>query len=132
MTENIKMTQLAHPYDSSNIFTKILSGHIPAQKIYEDEHVLSFYDIAPKAKIHALVIPKGSYVSSRDFHENASDMELVGYYRGINKTLEALDLDSNASYRLISNCGEEGGQVVFHYHTHILAGEPLRAMYPDS
>ncbi len=64
-------------YDNSNIFARILRGEIPCNKVYEDEHVLAFRDIRPQAKVHALVIPKGAYVSAQDFGEQASDQEIA-------------------------------------------------------
>ena len=71
-------------YDNNNIFAKILRGEIPCKKIYEDDYVLSFYDINPQKKIHALVIPKGKYIDLDDFSENASSDEMVGLFKGIN------------------------------------------------
>ena len=71
-------------YDDNNIFAKILRGEIPCDKIYEDDFVLSFYDINPQKKIHALVIPKGKYVDLDDFSQNASSEEMVGLLKGIN------------------------------------------------
>ena len=71
-------------YDESNIFAKILRGEIPCNKIYEDDFVLSFHDINPQKKIHALVIPKGRYVDLDDFSSNASPEEMVGLLKGIN------------------------------------------------
>ena len=70
-------------YDNSNIFAKILKGEIPCNKIYEDDFVLSFHDINPQKKIHALVIPKGKYVDLDDFSSNASPDEMVGLLKGI-------------------------------------------------
>ena len=64
-------------YDDNNIFAKILRGEIPCKKIYEDEFVLSFHDINPQKKIHALVIPKGKYVDLDDFIKNASSDEIL-------------------------------------------------------
>lgn len=116
-------------YDSSNIFAKILRQEIPCQKILETDHILAFYDVNPKAKIHALVIPKGAYVSSFDFHAKASDADITGYYRGLSDVIKELGLTydekGNQGYRLISNCGFHGGQEVSHFHTHILGGEKL-------
>ena len=63
-------------YDDNNIFAKILRGEIPCNKIYEDDYVLSFYDINPQKKIHALVIPKGKYIDLDDFNSNASNDEI--------------------------------------------------------
>ena len=70
-------------YDDNNIFAKILRGEIPCNKIYEDDFVLSFYDINPQKKIHALVIPKGKYIDLDDFNINASDKEIIGLMKGI-------------------------------------------------
>ena len=60
-------------YDNNNIFAKILRGEIPCKKIYEDEYILSFYDINPQKKIHALVIPKGKFVDLDEFANKATD-----------------------------------------------------------
>ena len=80
-------------YDSSNIFARILRGEIPAKKIYEDSHVLAFYDIHPQAKVHALVIPKGAYVSMADFTARASDAEIAGFIRAVGKVARDLGLE---------------------------------------
>ena len=66
-------------YDDNNIFAKILRGEIPCKKIYEDDFVLSFHDISPQKKIHALVIPKGKYIDLDDFNTNASNEEIMPY-----------------------------------------------------
>jgi histidine triad (HIT) family protein len=115
-------------YDPDNVFAKILSGRLPCRKIYEDDSVLAFYDINPKTKIHALVIPKNAYESSLDFYTNAPDHELVGYYRGLNQVVQKLELSSHKGFRLLSNCGRVSGQEVPHFHTHIFAGQPLGPM----
>ena len=70
-------------YDDNNIFAKILRGEIPCDKIFEDEYVLSFYDINPQKKIHALVIPKGKYIDLDDFNANASEKEIEIAYFGL-------------------------------------------------
>ena len=64
-------------YDNNNIFAKIIRAEIPCKKIYEDDFVLSFYDINPQKKIHALVIPKGKYIDLDDFNTNASNEEIL-------------------------------------------------------
>ena len=69
-------------YDENNIFAKILRGEIPCKKIYEDEFVLSFHDINPQKKIHALIIPKGKYIDLDDFSNKASPDEMVGLLKG--------------------------------------------------
>ena len=68
-------------YNDNNIFAKILRGEIPCKKIYEDEFVLSFHDINPQKKIHALVIPKGKYTDLNDFSKNASMNEIAGFLK---------------------------------------------------
>ena len=78
-------------YDNNNIFAKILRGEIPCKKIYEDEFVLSFHDISPQKKIHALVIPKGKYIDLDDFSSNASPDEMVGLLKGINIVAKKCD-----------------------------------------
>ena len=70
-------------YNDNNIFAKILRGEIPCKKIYEDEFVLSFHDINPQKKIHALVIPKGQYIDLDDFNTNATQEEIIGFMKGI-------------------------------------------------
>ena len=79
-------------YDKNNIFAKILRGEIPCKKIYEDNYVLSFYDINPQKKIHALVIPKGKYVDLDDFSQKATSKEMVGLLKGINLVAKKLGI----------------------------------------
>lgn len=114
-------------YDSNNIFAKILRGEIPCSKIFEDEMVLAFRDINPKAPVHILVIPKGNYVNFHDFHGNAP-CEFVGhFYRKVGDLVKSQGL-VDSGYRVITNCGENGGQEVPHYHVHLLGGEALGPM----
>lgn len=114
-------------YDSNNVFAKILRGQIPCAKIYEDEHVLAFKDIRPQAKVHALVIPKGAYVSAQDFGEKASDQEIASVQRAISRIARELGV-AETGYRLIANSGAHGHQEVPHYHVHILGGQPMGRM----
>ena len=79
-------------YDDNNIFAKILRGEIPCNKIYEDEYVLSFYDVNPQKKIHALIIPKGKYIDLDDFNSNASNDEIVGLMKGITTVSKKLGI----------------------------------------
>ena len=92
-------------YDGNNIFAKILRGEIPCKKIYEDNFVLSFHDINPQKKIHALVIPKGKYIDFDDFSQNASEEEIVGLIKGINIVAKKLKIsvDTGKGYRALSN-----------------------------
>ena len=97
-------------YDNNNIFAKILRGEIPCKKIYEDDFVLSFHDINPQKKIHALVIPKGKYVDLDDFSQNASPEEMVGLLKGINTVAKKLGIsvDTGKGYRALANISEDG------------------------
>ena len=91
-------------YDTNNIFAKILRGEVPCEKIYEDEYVLSFYDVNPQRKIHALVIPKGNYIDLDDFNAKATDKEIVGYFKGISKV--AKKLGKERSTELVENSNQ--------------------------
>lgn len=115
-------------YDTQNIFAKILKGEIPCQKIYEDAFALAFYDVNPKAKIHALIIPKEPYTSSFDFYSQAPAEVVVGFSRALSKTIEALGLSQDPGYRLLMNTGPHAGQEVPHFHIHILAGQSVGPM----
>ena len=79
-------------YDVNNIFAKILRGEIPCNKIYEDDFVLSFHDINPQKKIHALVIPKGKYIDLDDFSLNASPEEMVGLLNEVFTEFDAITI----------------------------------------
>ena len=114
-------------YDENNIFAKILRGEIPNRTIAESEHSLAFHDINPLAPIHALVIPKGDYVSFEDFAANASDAEIADLVRTIGKV--AADTGAEAQgYRLLANTGKRAGQEVPHLHVHLFGGQPLGPM----
>ena len=117
-------------YDENNIFAKILKGEISCNKIYEDDYVLSFYDINPQKKIHALVIPKGKYIDLDDFIINASADEMVGLLKGINAVAKKLKISVNIGkgYRALINTNEHGGQEVPHLHVHLFGGEKIGKM----
>lgn len=119
------------PYDPTNIFARILRGEIPARKILETEHALAFHDIGEKAPTHALVIPKGAYMSFTDFSHNATDAEIIGFTRAVGEVVRMLGADANG-YRLIANAGAHAHQEVPHYHVHILAGKPLGPMLSEA
>lgn len=108
-------------YDSSNIFSRILRGEIPCNKVYEDDHALAFHDIAPQAPLHVLVIPKGEYVSFDDFSRDASAEAIVGFYRAAQRVTEILELQAGG-YRVLANTGADAHQEVPHFHLHIFAG----------
>ena len=120
-------------YDNNNIFAKILRGEIPLksnEKIFENEFVLSFYDISPKKKVHALVIPKGEYTDLDDFSKRASEKEISELIKGINIVAKKLgiSIDGGKGYRALVNIGENGGQEVPHLHFHLFGGEKIGKM----
>lgn len=106
------------------IFCKIIKGEIPSKKIYEDENVYAFYDISPEAPIHFLVIPKIHIESANEI--NDSNSEIISHiYLAINKIVRELKIDSTG-YRIVNNCGNDGGQTVQHIHFHVLGGRNLK------
>jgi len=114
-------------YDSNNIFAKILRGEIPCKKVYEDKYVLAFYDINPQVKIHVLVIPKGPFIDLVDFVKKASNEEIQGFFKGITKTAEILNI-LDSGFRYLGNNGKNAGQEVPHLHFHLFGGEKLGKM----
>lgn len=117
-------------YDSNNIFAKILREEIPCAKVFEDEKVLAFKDINPKASVHLLVIPKEQFVNFHDFHENASCDLVAHFYKIVSHLVQENDL-TQTGYRVITNSGVDGGQEVPHYHVHILGGNALGPMLQE-
>ncbi|MES2698505.1 MAG: histidine triad nucleotide-binding protein [Pseudomonadota bacterium] len=117
----------AEAYDPGNIFARILRGEIPCNTVYEDEWALAFHDIAPQAKVHVLVIPKGAYVSWDDFSIRASAEEIAGFVRAVGTVAREQDLVA-PGYRLLANVGHHGGQEVPHLHVHLFGGQRLGRM----
>lgn len=114
-------------YDPNNIFARILRGEIPCNKVYEDDFVLAFRDIAPKAPVHILVIPKSAYIDLADFSARASGAEIEGFFRAVAKIATEQGIVENG-FRSIANTGEHGGQEVPHFHLHLLGGAPIGPM----
>ena len=117
-------------YDKNNIFAKILRKEIPCKKIFENDHVLSFYDINPQKKIHALVIPKGEYINLDDFNNRASDKEIVALSKAITEVSKILGIstETGKGYRALTNLDDHGGQEVPHLHFHLFGGEKIGKM----
>ena len=115
------------PYDSDNIFARILRGEVPCETIYEDEWALAFHDIAPQAPVHVLVIPKGEYVGWDDFSARASAEEIAGFVRAVGHVAREQGL-VEPGYRLLVNLGANGGQEIPHLHVHLFGGRPLGRM----
>ena len=118
-------------YDKNNIFAKILRSEISCKKIYENEYILSFYDINPQKKVHALVIPKGEYIDLDDFSSRASETEICELIKGISLVAKKLGISlfsNGKGYRSLVNIGEHGGQEVPHLHFHLFGGEKVGKM----
>ncbi len=112
-------------YDNSNIFALILEGKIPNQTVYEDDAVLAFNDIAPKMPTHVLVIPKGKYIDLDDFTANASTDVIGHFFERVGHIARELGAP-DTGYRLVSNNGENAGQIVPHFHVHIMGGRKIK------
>ncbi len=106
------------------IFCKIVNGEIKTTLIYEDDKVLAFNDIDPQAPVHILVIPKEHISSINNINEN--NHEIVGYIYSIISKLAKEKGIADKGYRIVSNCGQEGGQTVDHLHFHLLGGRNLQ------
>jgi diadenosine tetraphosphate (Ap4A) HIT family hydrolase len=117
-------------YDTSNIFAKILRGEVPCKKVFENEHVLAFRDIFPKAPTHVLVVPKGAYTDMDDFTARASDAEMAALLRALGQIARDEGI-AESGYRVISNCREDGGQEVPHLHLHLLGGRKIGRMVEE-
>ena len=104
------------------LFCKIIAGDIPSSKVYEDEYVYAFRDIAPQAPTHILVIPKVHVASADKICAANSDL-VAKIFEAIPKIAKAEGLDNG--YRVVSNIGEDGCQSVKHMHFHILGGKKL-------
>lgn len=105
------------------VFAKIIDGEIPAEIVYEDELCLAFRDIQPAAPTHVLVIPRKPVVNVAALE--ADDQELAGHLLLVaGRVARELGLEADG-YRIVANCGREGGQSVDHLHLHILGGRPM-------
>ncbi len=106
-------------YDENNTFCKIIKRQLPADIIYEDDKLMAFKDINPKAPIHILVIPKNNFISFDDFVEKSSPEDISYFFKKVQEIAKNLGL-SDASYRIVGNCGEQAGQIVPHFHIHLM------------
>jgi histidine triad (HIT) family protein len=122
-----KLTGAIMTYDTNNIFAKILRGEIPCRKVYENDHVLALHDIAPQAPVHILVLPKNAYKDMDDFTGRASVEEIAALFRALGQIARDNKL-AEAGYRVIVNCGVNGGQEVPHLHLHLVGGRQLGRM----
>ena len=105
------------------VFCKIIKGEIPSAKVYEDDEILAFKDINPVTPIHILVIPKNHIESLNEIEQE--DQMLIGKIFTVIKKIAKEQGIAEYGYRVIANCGEDGGQEVKHLHFHILGGKKL-------
>lgn len=106
-----------------SIFTKIIQREIPATIVYENDDVIAFKDIAPKAPVHVLIVPKKEIPTIN--HITEEDAHLVGKIMLAAQEIAKAEGIAENGYRLIMNCNEHGGQTVFHLHCHLLGGRAL-------
>lgn len=104
------------------LFCKIIKRELPSEIVYEDDDVLAFRDIKPQAPVHVLIIPKRHIASLDDLTEE--DENAMGRAMLVASKL-ARDLGISEGYRVVTNCGEDAGQSVFHIHMHLLGGRSL-------
>ena len=105
------------------LFCKIIDKEIPSELIYEDDKVIAFKDINPRAPVHILIIPKKHISSAKDI--KVEDEALIGrIFTVINKLGKEFNLENG--YRIVNNCGNDGGQTVQHMHFHVLGGRELK------
>lgn len=102
------------------IFCKIINKEIPSTVYYEDDKLIAIKDINPVAPIHVLIIPKEHIINVKDINES-NEQILIDIHRTANKLAKDLGIDEKG-YRLITNCGKQAGQTVFHLHYHLLGG----------
>jgi histidine triad (HIT) family protein len=104
--------------DAGCIFCKIVAGDLPAEKVYEDDRVLAFKDIHPIAPVHVLFVPKHHVATLNDIPDD--DPILLSVLAAVKKVARDLGV-ADSGYRVMMNVNQGGGQVIFHYHLHLIA-----------
>ena len=104
------------------LFCKIVSGEIPTAKVYEDDKVVAFRDISPKAPVHVLIIPKKHVESVAVLDED--DFDVVGHIFRVAKKL-SVEFELEEGFRIVANTGPDGGQTVYHLHFHLMGGRAM-------
>jgi histidine triad (HIT) family protein len=110
----------------STIFSKIISGEISADIVYQDEQVTAFRDISPQAPVHVLLVPNKEIPTVNDV--TTEDEPLIGHMIAVAKQIAEQEGVAQKGYRLLINCNRDGGQEVFHLHMHLFGGRPLGPM----
>jgi len=113
----------SNPMTDETIFHKIINRQIPADIVYEDEHLIAFRDIAPQAPVHVLFVPKTTVPTLNDLQP--SQAEVVGRLAVAAADFAKQQGFAEDGYRIVINCNGHGGQTVFQLHLHLLAGAPL-------
>lgn len=108
--------------DKDCLFCRIISGEIPSTKVYEDEHVYAFRDINPQAPVHIIVVPK-EHICCAEAIDGDNSVWVARCFEAIARIARAEGLDKG--FRVVNNCGEDGGQTVMHLHFHIIGGMKL-------
>ncbi len=108
------------------IFCRIVRGEAPATIVYEDEHVIAFNDIHPKAPVHILIVPRRHIPSLA--HVTPEDEPLLGHLLYVARYLAEEKVLLERGFRTTINTGPEGGQIIYHLHMHLLGGRPLGGM----
>ena len=108
--------------DQNCIFCRIIAGEIPSAKVYEDDYVFAFRDINPQAPVHILVVPK-KHICCAGCIDETNSVYVAKCFEAIAKIAEAEGLAKG--FRVINNCGEDGGQSVMHLHFHLIGGVKL-------
>ena len=104
------------------LFCKIIAGEIPSTKVYEDDYVFAFRDIDPKAPFHAVIVPKQHIACAAEITPENSAV-IAKIFEAVAKIAEQEKLEKG--FRVVNNCGEQGGQTVNHLHFHMLSGRNL-------
>lgn len=106
------------------IFCKIVAGTLPAKIIYQDEKVIAFDDIYPKAPQHKLIVTRKHIATLNDIVED--EKELLGHMIYVAKNLANELSIAEKGYRVVMNCNHDGGQIVYHIHLHLMGGRPMK------
>ncbi|MCL0058087.1 histidine triad nucleotide-binding protein [Dehalococcoidia bacterium] len=107
----------------SCVFCQIISGEIPGEMLHQDDEIVAFRDVNPQAPIHILIVPRKHVASLSELKDK--DLPILGKMAGVARQLAEVEGVSERGYRLVINCGPEGGQVVPHLHMHLLGGRRL-------
>lgn len=108
---------------SDCLFCKIVAGDVPAKLVHEDDHLVAFEDIAPRAPTHVLIVPRRHVATLNDL--TADDHDLAGRIIRCAAAIAGRRGHAESGYRTVFNCNADGGQTVFHIHLHLLGGRPM-------